>query len=145
MAQVVNAITDKTRAIFAVNLLGSPVNYQQLNNLIADEKIILPEDNCKSLGATLDGKQASTFSLIGTYSSFFSYHISTMGGRMAVTDDEELYHIMLTIRAHGWTRNLPTENHVCTKSDNPFEESFRFVLPGYNLRPLDMSGALGIE
>ncbi|HAR52393.1 MAG TPA: pyridoxamine 5-phosphate oxidase, partial [Roseovarius nubinhibens] len=31
------------------------------------------------------------------------------------------------------------------KSDDPFEESFRFVLPGYNLRPLEMSGALGQE
>jgi CDP-6-deoxy-D-xylo-4-hexulose-3-dehydrase len=50
------------------------------------------------------------------------------------------------VRAHGWTRNLPKDNHVCgTKSDNVFEESFRFVLPGYNVRPLEMSGAIGIE
>ena len=51
---------------------------------------------------------------------------------------------MLSLRAHGWTRNLPKENKVTgTKSDDPFKESFRFVLPGYNLRPLEMSGALG--
>ena len=63
-----------------------------------------------------------------------------------LTDDEELYHIMLSLRAHGWTRNLPNENLVTgTKSDDPFEESFRFVLPGYNLRPLEMSGAIGRE
>ena len=61
-----------------------------------------------------------------------------------VTDDTELYHLMLSLRAHGWTRNLPKENLVTgTKSDDPFEESFRFVLPGYNLRPLEMSGAIG--
>ncbi len=30
-------------------------------------------------------------------------------------------------------------------SDNPFEESFRFILPGYNVRPLEMSGAIGLE
>jgi CDP-6-deoxy-D-xylo-4-hexulose-3-dehydrase len=53
---------------------------------------------------------------------------------------------MLSLRAHGWTRNLPKENWVCgTKSDDPFEESFRFVLPGYNLRPLELSGAIGVE
>jgi CDP-6-deoxy-D-xylo-4-hexulose-3-dehydrase len=53
---------------------------------------------------------------------------------------------MLSLRAHGWTRNLPKFNHVTgEKSDDPFEESFRFVLPGYNLRPLEMSGALGQE
>jgi CDP-6-deoxy-D-xylo-4-hexulose-3-dehydrase len=50
---------------------------------------------------------------------------------------------MLSLRAHGWTRNLPKENHVVEKSDDPFMESFRFVLPGYNLRPLEMSGAIG--
>jgi len=63
-----------------------------------------------------------------------------------VTDDEELYHILLCMRAHGWTRNLPKENHVSgIKSDDPFEESFKFILPGYNVRPLEMSGAIGIE
>ena len=69
-----------------------------------------------------------------------------MEGGVVVTDDEELYHVMLSLRAHGWTRNLPKFNHVTgEKSDDPFEESFRFVLPGYNLRPLEMSGALGRE
>ena len=63
---------------------------------------------------------------------------------MVVTDDEELYHLMLSLRSHGWTRHLPEQNTLCAKSDNPFEESFRFILPGYNLRPLDMSGALGL-
>jgi len=65
---------------------------------------------------------------------------------MIVTDEEEIYQILLSLRAHGWTRNLPKQNHVCSdKSDDPFEESFRFVLPGYNVRPLEMEGALGIE
>lgn len=83
---------------------------------------------------------------MGTFSSFFSHHISTMEGGLIVTDNQEIYHILVSLRAHGWTRNLPKENLVCgTKSEDPFEESFRFVLPGYNVRPLEMSGALGIE
>ena len=61
------------------------------------------------------------------------------------TDNEELYHILLSLRAHGWTRNLPKKNHVSNKSDDWFEESFRFVLPGYNVRPIEMSGAIGIK
>ena len=68
-----------------------------------------------------------------------------MEGGLVVTDNEELYHILLSLRAHGWTRNLPKENKVCVKSDDWFEESFRFVLPGYNVRPVEMSGAIGIE
>jgi CDP-6-deoxy-D-xylo-4-hexulose-3-dehydrase len=83
---------------------------------------------------------------MGTFSSFFSHHISTMEGGLVVTDDEEIYHILLSLRAHGWTRNLPKINHVSgQKSDDPFVESFRFVLPGFNFRPLELSGAIGIE
>ena len=53
---------------------------------------------------------------------------------------------MLSLRAHGWTRNLPKINQICSeKSDDTFKESFRFILPGYNLRPLELSGAIGIE
>jgi CDP-6-deoxy-D-xylo-4-hexulose-3-dehydrase len=53
---------------------------------------------------------------------------------------------MLSLRSHGWTRNLPKHNLVCSdKSDDPFEELFRFVLPGYNFRPLELEGALGVE
>ena len=140
------AITDKTRAIMAVNLLGNPNDFAAIQRLISERNIILLEDNCESMGATYAGKQAGTFGLMGTFSSFFSHHISTMEGGVVVTDDQELHHIMLALRAHGWTRNLPKFNKLTgEKSDDPFEESFKFVLPGYNLRPLEMSGALGIE
>lgn len=144
--QLTAAIGPQTRAILTVNLLGNPNDFNWISQVIAGRDILLLEDNCESMGATLAGKQAGTFGLMGTYSSFFSHHISTMEGGLVVTDDEELYHILLSIRAHGWTRNLPKFNHVCgEKSDNPFEESFRFVLPGYNLRPLELSGAIGQE
>lgn len=140
------AVTDQTRAIMVVNLLGNPNDFDKLNNIIDGRDIIIVEDNCESMGATFNGKQAGTFGVAGSFSCFYSHHISTMEGGVCVTDDEELYHVMLSIRAHGWTRNLPHQNHVVgEKSSNPFEESFRFVLPGYNLRPLEMSGALGIE
>ena len=140
------AITEKTRAILAVNLLGNPNDFKKIRSLIKGSNISLLEDNCESLGATYNGQQAGTFGLMGTYSSFFSHHIATMEGGCVVTNDEELYHILLTIRAHGWTRNLPEENLVTGKqSSDLFEEAFKFVLPGYNVRPLEMSGAIGIE
>ncbi len=137
------AITEKTKLIFAVNLLGNSVDYHRLLEIADKNNLHVIEDNCESLGATIAGKQAGTFGLAGTFSCFFSHHISTMEGGITVTDDEELYHVMLSLRAHGWTRNLPQENHVVEKSNDPFMESFRFVLPGYNLRPLEMSGAIG--
>ena len=140
------AITDNTKAIFAVNLLGNPNDFETIESMIKDKNILLIEDNCESMGAKQNGKYAGTFGKMGTFSTFFSHHMATMEGGVVVTDDKELYHVMLTLRAHGWTRNLPKENLVTgIKSDNPFEESFKFVLPGYNLRPLEMSGAIGIE
>ncbi|MDF3134922.1 DegT/DnrJ/EryC1/StrS family aminotransferase [Pseudomonas extremaustralis] len=146
LEQLALAVTDKTRAIMAVNLLGNPNDFGRIQEIIGDRKIVLIEDNCESMGATYNGKQAGTFGVMGSFSSFFSHHISTMEGGLIVTDDEELYQILLSLRAHGWTRNLPKQNLVCSeKSDDPFEESFRFVLPGYNVRPLELEGALGVE
>lgn len=140
------AVTDQTRAIMVVNLLGNPNDFDVINNIINGREIVMIEDNCESMGATFNDREAGTFGIAGSFSGFFSHHISTMEGGICVTDDEELYHVMLSIRAHGWTRNLPKFNKVTgEKSDDPFEESFRFVLPGYNLRPLEMSGALGRE
>jgi len=140
------AVSDKTRAIMVVNLLGNPNDFDEIEAIIRDRDIVVIEDNCESMGATFNDKQAGTFGVMGSFSTFFSHHISTMEGGVVVTDDEELYHVMLALRAHGWTRNLPKFNHLTgEKSDDPFEESFKFVLPGYNLRPLEMSGALGIE
>ncbi len=146
LEQLEKAVTDKTRLIMAVNLLGNPNDFDRINQIINGRDIILMEDNCESLGAKFNGKHAGTLGVMGSYSSFFSHHISTMEGGLIVTDDEELYHILLSLRAHGWTRNLPKHNHVCgTKSDDPFEESFRFVLPGFNVRPLELEGAIGVE
>lgn len=146
LEQLEQAVTDKTRAIMAVNLLGNPNDFGRIQQIIGKRDIVLIEDNCESMGARFQGKHAGTFGVMGSYSSFFSHHISTMEGGLIVTDDEELYQILLSLRAHGWTRNLPKQNLVCgDKSDDPFEESFRFVLPGYNVRPLEIEGALGVE
>ena len=140
-----SAITDNTKMIMAVNLLGNPNDFDVINNLIKDKNIFIFEDNCESMGAEYNGKQTGTFGVVGTFSTFFSHHMATMEGGFVTTDDEELYHVLLSLRAHGWTRNLPQRNHVSNKSDDWFEESFRFVLPGYNVRPVEMSGAIGIE
>ena len=140
------AITCRTRAIMAVNLLGNPNDFDRIAAIIAGRNITMLEDNCESMGANVAGKMAGTFGLMGTFSTFFSHHISTMEGGVVVTDDEELYQLLLSLRAHGWTRDLPDESLIApASSGDPMVESFRFILPGYNLRPLEMSGAIGQE
>ena len=139
------AINDKTKLIFSVNLLGNPNDYTQIREIIKNKDIILLEDNCESMGAKFNKRYTGTFGLMGTFSFFFSHHISTMEGGMILTDDEEIYHILLSLRSHGWTRGLPKGNRLQSRKLDPFSEKFQFVLPGYNLRPLEMSGAIGIE
>lgn len=145
LEQLKSAITSKTKVILAVNLLGNPNNFRKIQSLIDGTDIILLEDNCESMGAKFEDKFTGTFGLMGTFSTFFSHHIATMEGGFILTDDEELFHLLLCLRAHGWTRNLPKKNRLVQKSEDPFYESFRFILPGYNLRPVEMSGAIGIE
>jgi CDP-6-deoxy-D-xylo-4-hexulose-3-dehydrase len=145
LEQLKLAVTENTKMILAVNLLGNPNNFDAINEIIGTRNIILMEDNCESMGAEFKGKQTGTFGLVGTFSTFFSHHMATMEGGLIVTDDEEMYHVMVCLRAHGWTRHLPKENKISNKSDNWFEESFRFLLPGYNVRPVEMSGVIGVE
>jgi CDP-6-deoxy-D-xylo-4-hexulose-3-dehydrase len=144
LTQVAAAITPRTRAVLAVNLLGAPNDFTALQALCDSHGLILLEDNCEALGATFAGRQAGTFGAIGTFSFFFSHHMSTMEGGMAVTDDRELAELMISLRAHGWTRELPDDNAVHPKVGDEFQDLFRFVLPGYNLRPLEMEGAIGL-
>ncbi|QAV33768.1 DegT/DnrJ/EryC1/StrS family aminotransferase [Fervidobacterium changbaicum] len=145
LEEVKDAITEKTKAIFAVNLLGNPNEFDKLLKLCKENDIILLEDNCEAMGAVYKGRYTGTIGFIGTFSMFYSHHISTMEGGVAVTNDEELYHYMLAIRAHGWTRNLPKNSAIYRKSDNEFYESFNFIVPGYNLRPLEIEAAIGRE
>lgn len=143
--QIRAAITPNTKMIFAVNLLGNPNEFEEIFTICKENNIIMIEDNCESLGAMYQGKQLGTLGLLGTYSTFYSHHLCTMEGGMVVTEDEELYHYMLCIRAHGWTRNLPKNSSIYTKTEEDFYESFNFIVPGFNLRPLEMEAAIGRE
>jgi CDP-6-deoxy-D-xylo-4-hexulose-3-dehydrase len=143
--EVERAITSKTRAVFAVNLLGAPNDFDRLAQICERHKLILLEDNCESLGASYGGRQAGTFGVCGTFAFFYSHHICTMEGGAVITDDEELAQIIASLRAHGWTRELPPQNHVWNKDGDAFRDLFRFVLPGYNVRPLEISAAIGLR
>ena len=138
-------ITPNTRAVMLVNLLGNPNEFDKILEICNKHNLIIIEDNCESMGASFDGKYAGTFGLIGSYSTYFSHHLCTMEGGMNVTDDEELYHYMLSIRSHGWTRHLPNDSTIYKKLNDPFYESFNFIVPGFNVRPLEIEAATGIE
>ncbi|WP_405290996.1 DegT/DnrJ/EryC1/StrS family aminotransferase [Methanobrevibacter sp.] len=142
--EVENAITEKTKAIFAVNLLGNPNDFEKLTKICEKNNLILIEDNCESMGAKYNNKYTGTFGVLGTFSTFYSHHMATMEGGMVLTDDKELDDIMKSIRSHGWTRNL-TEDSIYYEEKEEFYELFNFIFPGYNVRPIEMEAAIGRE
>ena len=145
VSRLEEALTSKTRMIVAVSILGNPCALTVLRDFCDRHGLYLFEDNCESMGATLDGKPCGTFGDIATFSTFFSHHISTMEGGIIVTKDEETYHLAKPLRAHGWTRDIPSGTSIYEEGNDDLYEAYRFILPGYNARPLELSGALGVE
>ena len=145
ISKLEEALTPKTKMIIAVSILGNPCSLDVIRKFCDDNGLYLFEDNCESMGAKLNGKFCGTFGDIGTFSTFFSHHISTMEGGIILTENEETFHLMKSLRAHGWTRDLPYDSSIYDRGEDDFYEAYRFILPGYNARPLDLSGAIGIE
>lgn len=136
------ALTSKTRAILAVNLLGFAAPLADLKNICDQKNILLLEDNCESFGAMHQGKMTATWGTMGTLSFFYSHHITTMEGGCVLTDDDELVDYLRILRAHGWVRDTEY-NTLWHKTGDAFDDSFRFVLPGYCVRPMELSAAVG--
>ena len=153
VSKIEEAITPETIAVFAVNLLGNSCDYSEITRLCDKHKLILIEDNCESLGAVsnltyVDGdnikvKKCGTVGRMGSFSFFFSHHMQTMEGGMIVCHDKDDYDFIRSLRAHGWCRDLPDDNNLYDKTGDPFKDSFTFITPGYSVRPLEMSGAIG--
>ncbi len=145
VSQLEAALTPRTRMVVGVSILGNPAKLDVMRSFCDKHDLILFEDNCESMGASLNGKPTGTYGDINTFSLFFSHHISTMEGGVILTEDEELYHLCLSLRAHGWVRDVPRPGLIYEKRPDAFDEAYRFILPGYNARPLEISGAVGVE
>jgi CDP-6-deoxy-D-xylo-4-hexulose-3-dehydrase len=143
--QLEQAMRPRTRAIVGVSILGNPAALDVLRRFADEHGLYFIEDNCESMDAELAGRKAGTFGHLSTFSSFFSHHISTMEGGMITTDDRELYELVKSMRAHGWVRDLPADSVIYDRRDDDFYEAYRFILPGYNVRPIELSGAIGLE
>lgn len=119
--------------ILSVNLLGSPCAYREFPSML------VLEDNCEAMGAEYASIKTGGFGVMASHSTFFSHHLSTMEGGLITTDDEYFYQMLLCLRSHGWTRHLPKDNVLSAKVS-----SYEFIYPGYNVRPIEMMGALGL-
>ena len=145
VTKIRQAITPNTCAIMPVNLLGNSCDYQEILKICDEHNLLLIEDNCEAMGAKWNDQYNGTIGLAGSFSFFFSHHIQTMEGGMVLTDNKDDADYMRSLRAHGWVRDLPDDSSLYKKTGDPFNDNFIFATPGYNVRPLEMSGAIGLE
>jgi CDP-6-deoxy-D-xylo-4-hexulose-3-dehydrase len=138
------ALSPKTRMIVGVSILGNPAALDVMRAFADEHDLIFFEDNCESMDAELGGQKTGTFGDIGTFSTFFSHHISTIEGGVLTTNDPELNDLARSIRAHGWTRDVSEGTDLFAPSDDDFYEAYRFILPGYNVRPQEINAAVGV-
>ena len=136
-------ITPDVKGIVAVHILGNCTNMSQLMKIVNDNNLFLLEDTCESLGSKYKNKTLGTFGDFGTYSFYYSHHITTVEGGMVVCDKEEDYELLKCLRAHGWTRSLKNKQEL----ENEYKDvdpRFLFVNVGYNLRPMEIQATMGL-
>ncbi|PIR58651.1 MAG: hypothetical protein COU69_04440 [Candidatus Pacebacteria bacterium CG10_big_fil_rev_8_21_14_0_10_56_10] len=130
-----------------VHVLGHPNHMDDIREICREYEVLLLEDCCESHGSEFNGQKVGKFGLMGSFSFYYGHHMSTIEGGMVVTDDEELYTIMLSIRSHGWSRDLPSKHSQGLKikfNIDDFRNRYTFYYPGFNLRPTELNAFLGL-
>ena len=138
----------KPAAIILVHVLGIPNHMDEIMELCKKHDILLIEDSCEAIGSKYNGKNIGTFGELSTFSFYFGHHMSTIEGGMISTDDEDLYHILLSIRSHGWDRDLPEfkQKELREKYNiTDFRALYTFYYPGFNLRATDLQAFIGLS
>lgn len=139
----------KLKAFFITNVLGFVGNINEIKNFCDENNIILLEDNCESLGTETPHGKAGNFGLASSFSFFVAHHMSTIEGGMVCTDDEELAIMLRIVRANGWDRNLSSGQQLKLRKEHSvnseFQAKYTFYDLGYNLRPTEITGFLGIH
>ena len=134
--------------IILVHVLGFPNHMDEILELCEKHNIRLIEDTCESMGSEYNNKKLGTFGDLSTFSFYFGHHMSTIEGGMISTDDEDLYHILLSIRSHGWDRDLPKSKQVELRKKyniGDFRSLYTFYYPGFNLRATDLQAFIGLQ
>ncbi|MDP3957992.1 MAG: DegT/DnrJ/EryC1/StrS aminotransferase family protein [bacterium] len=136
-------------AFFATNVIGFTGDLHKIKKICDERNIIFIEDNCESLGTELPEGKAGNFGLASSVSFYVAHHMSTIEGGMVCTDDEEFSEMLRVVRANGWDRNLHSHQQEKWRKKHSvgsdFYAKFAFYDLGYNLRPTEITGFLGLS
>lgn len=134
--------------LILVHVLGHPNKMADICAIADKYHVILVEDACEALGSTYHNKKVGSLGLAGSFSFYYSHHISTIEGGMATTNNRDLYNAMLSMRSHGWGRDIEPEYLQRIKGNYGVDECrefYTFYYPGFNLRSTDLSAFLGLS
>lgn len=136
-------------AFFITNAMGLAGDLVEIKRVCDEKEILLIEDNCEALGTEVSGVKTGNFGLASTFSFFVAHHMSTIEGGMVCTDDEGLAVMLALVRANGWDRNLPAQEQFRLRSEHSvpdeFEGKYTFYDLGFNFRPTEITGFLGLQ
>ena len=104
--ELIKSINKNTKVILLVHVLGNSGEIDKIKNICKRKKIILIEDTCESLGSKYKNRYLGTFGDFGTYSFYYSHQITSGEGGMVVCNNFSDYQILLSLRAHGWSREI---------------------------------------
>lgn len=125
----------KIKLIVCINILGNSPDILSLQKICTENNIYLVEDNCEALGSKFKKKSLGTFGNFGTFSFYYSHQITSGEGGMIICKSKKDYKLLKILRSHGWDRNINIKN----------SKKFNFVNSGFNLRPLDLTAAIGLN
>lgn len=138
----------KFKLLFITNLLGYSGDLKEIRDFCNKNKIVLIEDNCESLGSEYKGRKLGNFGFASTFSFYVGHHMSTIEGGMVCTDDKEIDTMLRIVRSHGWDRHLDSREQQELRKKFKVDEfygKYTFYDIGYNLRPTEIQGFLGLD
>jgi CDP-4-dehydro-6-deoxyglucose reductase, E1 len=151
------ALTDKTRAIMLAHTLGNPAQMDVIMDFAQTHRLAVIEDTCDALDSRYDAKRCGTFGDLSTYSFYAAHHITMGEGGAVLTNNQEIYRQALSIRDWGRACFCQTgeesEQGACGhRFDQHFDglpdgydHKYVYSNIGYNLKPLDIQCAMGVE
>ena len=125
----------KAKAIMNIHILGNSSNMDKISEFVKSKNMFLIEDTCEALGSKFKSKYLGTFGDFGTFSFYYSHQMTSGEGGMVVCKSKEDYELLHSMRSHGWDRGLGSSK----------KNSFNFINSGFNLRPLDLTAAIGLS
>lgn len=147
-AKIEEQITNRTRAIIPVHLLGLPAAMGPIRELAHTYRLAIVEDSCESMFAKYEGESVGSMGEIGCFSTYVAHFLVTGVGGLATTNDPELAVDMRSLMNHG-RDSIYIGSHDDQGVDREtFEEiierRFRFVSVGHSLRCTELEAAIGI-